>query len=129
MKLSDTIFDGGPIYIELGDRMLELPPQPNLLFKDRPRNKYGARVSLDVFLQEIWGDYCDNWLMYSEWLRRIDLSIYKAILNRTANSGSFAEFCFERGILTKQHILTPPPDYERQVMAIRIALARNPHTG
>ena len=123
-QVTSGIFDKGPIFFEIADGVLELPPRPSILFKDRPRDEHGARLSLEVFLQETWGDYCDNWLMYSEWIRRIDPSLYKAILNRTANTGTFSEYCFERGILTKQHIRTPLPGYELQARIIRVVMAK-----
>jgi hypothetical protein len=122
--LADSLFNSGPILIDIDDGYLALPPHPSILFKDRPRDQYGSRISLEVFLQETWGDYCNNKLMYSEWIRRIDPSLYKAILNRTANKGTFVQWCFKHGILTKHHMHHPPKGYERHVRAIKIATAK-----
>lgn len=101
---------------------IDLPPKPDVLYRDRAV-KYGRKVSVEEFIDgEVWGRLREAKLLYSEFIRQADQSLYEAIVSKAQRNGlTLTEFAKGLGIMTRDIIRNPPPELVPNVRLIRAA--------
>jgi hypothetical protein len=101
---------------------IQLPPRPDVLFKDRAE-KYGEKISVEEFIKlEIWGRAIALGVLSSDFILNGDQSLYKA-LNYQAkiNKMKPSDYMESLGIITRRQMLNPSPELLQRIKIIRAA--------
>lgn len=121
-KVTDGNEADGYFFID-PETKLRLPPLPRIPYSGRTA-KYSKRLSVEEFVRVEWGDYAKHYLLYTDHLRVIDYSLYKALYYRAremAPAKTFAEYAMDLGILSRQHVMIGDPRFARQIELLRRA--------
>jgi Ribonuclease G/E len=132
---TDSLFlNGGDsqnnaFYFDSGSHCeLNLLQDVDILYRDRAL-KYGKKITIEEFINnEPWGRIRDAGLLYSEFIRQIDKTLYQAIRDKASYNGRrITDLFTDLGIVTRFEILNPKPsqlDKVRKIRAAQVGLAQ-----
>lgn len=110
---------------------LPLPVPLRTPYQQRGTDEHGRRREIIAHLQHEYGDYLDAGLFTTGFLFENDRPAYNALNYKAARAVSdegrdetIADYCLRHRILTREHILSPPRKYSRQVELLRRVQAK-----
>jgi len=112
---------------------LILPPAARKPYRERGHHPDGRRLTIFEHLRREYGEYIDAGLLFSGHLLEIDKPAYEALLYQAEKEAkekgekrgsNTAEFCLRHGVLTGDHLTSPPPGRDHQIELIKLLHAK-----